>query len=55
MLRGLVLLLILLGAGLAGCGKKPNPHTESIPKIPPGRAAVGPEQGQKLPVAPPGK
>jgi hypothetical protein len=48
-------LWLLLAAGLLGCGKKENPHADSIPNIPPGRGPVGPEQGEKLPVVPPGR
>jgi hypothetical protein len=54
MIRGLVVLL-LLSAVLIGCSKSVDPHSKSIPNIPKGRSAVGPEAGQKLPVAPPKK
>ena len=54
MVRGLVLLL-LLSVGLFGCSKSVDPRSKSIPEIPNGRSAVGPEAGQKVPVAPPGK
>jgi hypothetical protein len=55
MVRGLAFLLLLLGGGLLGCSKSEAPHAESIPNIPPGRASVGPEGGDQMPVTPPGK
>jgi len=51
--RGLMLFLWVLGAGLLGCSGAEEPHEESIPDIPPGRSSVGPEEGEKMPVAPP--
>ena len=54
MVRGLVLLL-LLSVGLCGCSKSVDPRSKAIPEIPKGRSAVKPEDGQKLPVAPPKK
>jgi hypothetical protein len=55
MLRRLALLLLLLAAGWLGCSKSRDSHSESIPKIPPGRSRVGPDQGSQVPVAPPAK
>ena len=56
MLRRLALLLLLLGTGWLGCSQsQEDAHSESIPKIPPGRSHVGPEQGRQMPVAPPGR
>ena len=55
MLRRLAFLLLLLGVGWLGCSSSHDGHSESIPKIPPGRARVKPEQGEQMPVAPPAK
>jgi hypothetical protein len=55
MVRRWAFLLLLLGAGLLGCSKSRDPHSGSIPDIPPGRGKPGPEAGEKLPVAPPAK
>jgi hypothetical protein len=54
-MRGLTLFLLLLGVGMLGCSEPDDPHAESIPDIPPGRSSVGPEEGEKMPVAPPRK
>ena len=50
-----VAFLLLLSAGWLGCSRSEDAHSESIPKIPPGRSRVGPEEGRQMPVAPPGK
>ena len=55
MLRRVAFLLLLLSAGWLGCSKSQDAHSESIPKIPPGRSRVGPEQRGQMPVAPPAK
>lgn len=55
MLRRVAFLLLLLSAGWLGCSRSEDAHSESIPKIPPGRSRVGPEEGRQMPVAPPGK
>ena len=55
MARGLAFLLLLLGAGILGCSKSRDTHSESIPEIPKGRPSVGREEGEKMPVAPPAK
>jgi hypothetical protein len=53
--RGFTLLLLFLAAGAFGCSGAADDHSESIPDIPPGRSSVGPEAGEQMPVAPPGK
>ena len=53
MFRRVAFLLLLLSAGGLGCAKSQDAHSESIPKIPPGRSRVGPEQGVQVPVASP--
>ncbi len=55
MVREVTLGLLLLSAGLPGCSSSHEPHSESIPNIPPGRASVEPERGEQMPVAPPAK
>jgi len=55
MFRGLAWLLVLLAASSLGCSSQEEPHAQSIPEIPPGRAKVGPEQGEQVPVAPPAR
>lgn len=55
MVRGLTFLVLLLAVGFLGCSQSRDAHSESIPKIPKGRAAVGREAGEKMPVAPPAK
>ncbi len=55
MVRGLAWSLLLLGAGLFGCSETDDAHSDSIPNIPPGRSRVGPEAGEQMPVAPPGR
>ena len=55
MVRGLASLLLLLGAGLLGCSKSHDAHSENIPEIPKGRPSVGREAGEQVPVAPPAK
>ena len=55
MLRRWAFLLWLLGAGWLGCSPSDDAHSDSIPKIPPGRSRVGPEQRGQMPVAPPAK
>jgi hypothetical protein len=55
MVRGWAWLVLLLGAVLCGCFKGPDPHAKNIPDIPPGRAKVGKDAGEQLPVAPPRK
>ena len=55
MLRGLAVFLVLVSVGLLGCSKSSDPRPKSIPEIPKGRSAVGPEAGRQMPVAPAGK
>jgi hypothetical protein len=56
MWRKVMCWLLLLGAGLCGCSvREEDAHSKSIPDIPPGRGSVGPEAGERLPVAPPGR
>lgn len=55
MRRAFGCLLLLLAVGLFGCSKAEDPNAKSIPNIPPGRGSVGPDQGEKMPVAPPGR